>query len=242
MFKIVMVGDSGVGKSQLLNRFVYNEFGLFKSGCIDDALHVIDEMFERDSDFPPDDFTGEVVFGVLGKPERHGRSFANNEILGLMCWHWKNGVAWELLHVVMRLGGAVASHNKQRQQVNVPIPHNEHINVEPALASTHQAGHRTTTVEDHCEGPSTTSPTTSSEGPLPVAGLPSCIFSFARKQSQLRDLAVLAIANEIHDHRPRAKVAPMTLLAAGAAAGRRVFYTSCFLCARNSLLPLSNVV
>ncbi|WVZ11389.1 hypothetical protein V8G54_015919 [Vigna mungo] len=32
-----------------------------------DALHVIDEMLERDSDFPPDYFTGEVVFGMLGK-------------------------------------------------------------------------------------------------------------------------------------------------------------------------------
>ncbi|XP_014521218.1 pentatricopeptide repeat-containing protein At3g61520, mitochondrial [Vigna radiata var. radiata] len=118
--------DSSSKSSGICNELLK---GLFKSGCIDDALHVIDEMLERDSDFPPDDFTGEVVFGVLGKQERHGRSFADDEIVGLvtklcehgvfpdafkltqmitkMCRHRKNGVAWELLHVVMRLGGAV---------------------------------------------------------------------------------------------------------------------------------------
>ncbi|WVZ22852.1 hypothetical protein V8G54_001396 [Vigna mungo] len=119
--------DSSSKSSGICNELLKE---LFKLGCIDDALHMMDEMLEQDSNFPPDDFTGEVVFGVLGKQERHGRSFADNEIVGLvtklcehgvfpdafkltqmitkMCWHRKNGVAWELLHVVMRWGGAVA--------------------------------------------------------------------------------------------------------------------------------------
>ncbi|CAJ1936701.1 unnamed protein product [Sphenostylis stenocarpa] len=114
------------------NSRICNELlkGLFKSGRTDYALHVLDEMLERDSDFSPDDFTSEVVFGELGKWEHHGRSFADEEIVGLvtklcehgvfpdafkltqiiakLCRHRKNGHAWELLHVVMRFGGAVA--------------------------------------------------------------------------------------------------------------------------------------
>nr|AFK36968.1 unknown [Lotus japonicus] len=34
MFKVVMVGDSGVGKSQLLNRFVRNEFQMKSKATI----------------------------------------------------------------------------------------------------------------------------------------------------------------------------------------------------------------
>ncbi|XP_020220386.1 pentatricopeptide repeat-containing protein At3g61520, mitochondrial [Cajanus cajan] len=104
--------------------------GLFKLGRTDDALYVLDEMLERCSGFPPDGFTGEVVFEELAKRVGRGRSFADQEILGLvtklcehgvfpdafkltqiitrLCGNRKNDVAWELLHGVMRLGGAVA--------------------------------------------------------------------------------------------------------------------------------------
>ncbi|TKY61026.1 Pentatricopeptide repeat-containing protein mitochondrial [Spatholobus suberectus] len=104
---------------------------LFKSGRTDDALHLLDEMLERDSDFSPDDFTGEAVFGELAKWECRGRSsFADEEIVALvtklcehgvfpdafkltqmitrLCRNRKNNVAWEILHGVMSLGGAVA--------------------------------------------------------------------------------------------------------------------------------------
>ncbi|KAK7370073.1 hypothetical protein VNO80_12127 [Phaseolus coccineus] len=119
--------DSSSKSSEICNELLK---GLFKSGRTDGALHVLDQMLERDSDFPPNDFTGEVVFGVLGEQERHGRGFADEEIMGLvtklcehgvfpdafklthmitkLCRHRKNGVAWEVLHVVMRLGGALA--------------------------------------------------------------------------------------------------------------------------------------
>ena len=117
--------DSSSKSSEICNQLLK---GLIESGRTDDALHVLDEMLERDSDFPPDDLTGEVVFGVLGKQERYGRGLADDEIVGLvtklcehgvfpdafkltqmitkMCRHRKNGVAWDLLHVVRRLGGA----------------------------------------------------------------------------------------------------------------------------------------
>ena len=55
--------------------------GLFKSDRTVDALHVLEEMLERDFDFPPDDFTGEVIFGEFGKWERSGRSFGLKRVL-----------------------------------------------------------------------------------------------------------------------------------------------------------------
>ncbi|XP_022633087.1 uncharacterized protein LOC111241027 isoform X2 [Vigna radiata var. radiata] len=58
---------------------------------------------------------------------------------------------------------------------------------------------------------------------------PSCLFFFVRNRPQIRDLAVLAIAGEIHDRKPRAKAAPVTLSATEVVAGRRVFYASSFL-------------
>nr|XP_027191950.1 uncharacterized protein LOC101508252 isoform X1 [Cicer arietinum]XP_027191951.1 uncharacterized protein LOC101508252 isoform X1 [Cicer arietinum] len=103
--------------------------GLFKSGRTTDALHILDQMLELNSEFPPDDFTGEVVFGELVKRERPGKGLADEEIMGLvtklgehgvfpdtfkltqliskLCGKRKNCVAWELLHGVMKLGGPV---------------------------------------------------------------------------------------------------------------------------------------
>ncbi|KAJ1394206.1 Tetratricopeptide-like helical domain superfamily [Sesbania bispinosa] len=102
---------------------------LFKSGRADDALHVLDQMLKPDSEFPPNDYTGVLVFGELVKRERPGRSVADEEIVWLvtklgehgvfpdtfkltqlitkLCGKRKNGIAWELLHGLMTLGGTV---------------------------------------------------------------------------------------------------------------------------------------
>ncbi|KAG5009974.1 hypothetical protein JHK87_018489 [Glycine soja] len=80
--------------------------GLFKSDRTVDALHVLEEMLERDFDFPPDDFTGEVIFGELGKWERSGRSFADEEIVGLVTKLCEHGVfpnAFKLTQMITTL-------------------------------------------------------------------------------------------------------------------------------------------
>ncbi|KAL2336040.1 hypothetical protein Fmac_010486 [Flemingia macrophylla] len=96
---------------------------LLNSGRVGDALHVLDEMPERDSGLPA---TGGVVFEEL---MRKGRSFSDGEVVGLvtkvgergvfpdafkltqlvskLCGDRKIGVAWNVLHSVIRLGGAV---------------------------------------------------------------------------------------------------------------------------------------
>ncbi|KAK7320138.1 hypothetical protein RJT34_04872 [Clitoria ternatea] len=100
--------------------------GLLKSGRTDDALRVLDEMLDPDSEVSPNDSTGEIVFGELVKRESNGRSFSDKEIVGLvirlcehgvfpdafkltqmiakMCGKRKNRVAWELMDGLMRLG------------------------------------------------------------------------------------------------------------------------------------------
>ncbi|GAU33868.1 hypothetical protein TSUD_66550 [Trifolium subterraneum] len=102
---------------------------LLKLGRTDDAHHLLDQMLQPDSKFPPDDFTGEIVFGDLVKRDRPGKGIADEEIVGLvtklgehgvfpdtfkltqliskLCGNRKNGLAWELLHTVMKLGGTV---------------------------------------------------------------------------------------------------------------------------------------
>ncbi|RDX97485.1 Pentatricopeptide repeat-containing protein, mitochondrial, partial [Mucuna pruriens] len=96
---------------------------LLESGHAGDALQVLDEIPEPISGFPA---TGEIVYEEL---VRRGRSFPDGEVVGLvnklgergvfpdtfkltqlvskLCGDRKNGVAWEVLHCVMRLGGAV---------------------------------------------------------------------------------------------------------------------------------------
>ncbi|KAL2342377.1 hypothetical protein Fmac_003662 [Flemingia macrophylla] len=144
--------------------------GLFKSGRTDDALHVLDEMLERGSGFPPDGFTGEIVFRELAKRVRPGRVFPDEEIVGLvtklcehgvfpdalrltqmitrLCGNRKNGVAWELLHAVMRLGGAVvveavscnallAGLGRERdiQRMNKLVAEMEEMRVKPSVVT-----------------------------------------------------------------------------------------------------------
>ncbi|KAK7292729.1 hypothetical protein RJT34_15581 [Clitoria ternatea] len=102
---------------------------LLESGRSEDALHVLDEMLQPDSGVTPNDFTGEIVFGELVKRGYPGRSASDEEIVVLvgklgergvfpdkikltqlvtkLCGKRKINVAWEVLHCVMRLGGAV---------------------------------------------------------------------------------------------------------------------------------------
>ncbi|XP_027336520.1 pentatricopeptide repeat-containing protein At3g61520, mitochondrial-like [Abrus precatorius] len=102
---------------------------LLKSGRAVDALNMLDEMLQPGSAFSPNDFTGEVVFSELVTRDCHGRSVADEEIVGLvtklgehgvfpgtvkltqlvtkLCGKRKRGLAWDVLHCVMTLGGAV---------------------------------------------------------------------------------------------------------------------------------------
>lgn len=118
--------DPSLKSSRICNDLLV---GLLKSGRIDDARQVLDQMLQPDSGFPPNDFTGEIVFGELVKRDRPGKGFADEEIVGLvtklgeygvfpdtfkftqlitkLCGNRKNGVAWELLHTVIKLGGTV---------------------------------------------------------------------------------------------------------------------------------------
>ncbi|KAK7398830.1 hypothetical protein VNO78_10003 [Psophocarpus tetragonolobus] len=166
-----------LGKAQMLDDslLLFNELdpsstsslisklrGLFKSGRTHDALHLLDEML--------DDFTGEVVFGELGRRDHRGRDFADEDIVGLvtkqcehgvfpdafkltqmittLCRNRKNVVAWELLHGVMRLGGAVAveaascnallaglGRERDIQRMNILMAEMEEMRIKPSVVT-----------------------------------------------------------------------------------------------------------
>ncbi|QHO51933.1 hypothetical protein HN51_021022 [Arachis hypogaea] len=103
---------------------------LMKSGRIDDALQVLDEMLERDSKILLNGSTGDIVFEELVKwRDPRGRSFSDEETLGLvkklgehgvfpdtfkltqlitnLCKRKNNNAAREILHCVMEFGGEV---------------------------------------------------------------------------------------------------------------------------------------
>ncbi|MED6195126.1 hypothetical protein PIB30_035052 [Stylosanthes scabra] len=103
---------------------------LLKSDRIDDALQVLDEMLERDSNFLLNASTGDIVFEELVKwRDPRGRCFSDEETVGLvkklgehgvfpdtfkltqlitsMCKRKNNNAAREILHSVMELGGEV---------------------------------------------------------------------------------------------------------------------------------------
>ncbi|KAL2336069.1 hypothetical protein Fmac_010515 [Flemingia macrophylla] len=75
---------------------------LLNSGRVGDALHVLDEMPERDSGLPA---TEEVVFGEL---MRKGRCFSDGEVVGLITKLGERGVfpdAFKLTQLVSKLCG-----------------------------------------------------------------------------------------------------------------------------------------
>ncbi|KAI4355140.1 hypothetical protein L6164_003940 [Bauhinia variegata] len=102
---------------------------LLRLGRTDDALQVLEEMLKPNSEFHPNVVTGDVVFAELVKRQRSGRSFTEEEIVSLvvklgehsvfpdtfkltqlitkLCGNRKNGLAWDLLHVIMKLGRVV---------------------------------------------------------------------------------------------------------------------------------------
>ncbi|KAE9615818.1 putative tetratricopeptide-like helical domain-containing protein [Lupinus albus] len=100
---------------------------LLKSGRVQDARNVLDEMLEPGNmKFAPDGFTGEIVFGelvngrsvaadeeivrlvtLLGEGGVFPDTFRLTQLITKLCRRWKNGIAWEVLHCVMKLGGGV---------------------------------------------------------------------------------------------------------------------------------------
>ncbi|KAL6290358.1 hypothetical protein ACE6H2_007868 [Prunus campanulata] len=102
---------------------------MLKSGCVDDALKVLDEMFDPKAEGRVDQVTGDIVLSYLLKRERPGRSFSEEDIVGLvlkfgehgvfpdsmkltklitaLCRNRKTNKAWDVLHDVMKLGGDV---------------------------------------------------------------------------------------------------------------------------------------
>ncbi|KAK2995837.1 hypothetical protein RJ640_006176 [Escallonia rubra] len=131
-------GEAGMVDKSLL---VYNELDpdrrnthvrnavvgvLLKSGRVDDALHLLDEMLESGAEFRPNKKTMDVVFSALKKGDWVGRKLSAEEIVGLVSRFRENGLplskfllgqlvvklcrigssnrAWELLHEIMKLG------------------------------------------------------------------------------------------------------------------------------------------
>ncbi|KAK3194714.1 hypothetical protein Dsin_026024 [Dipteronia sinensis] len=99
---------------------------LLKDGRVDDAFNVLDEMLDRESEFPPNDVTGDIIFYWLTKKRRPGRYVSDEEIVGLVTKFGEHGVfpntvwltqlitrfyriakgcqAWDLFHELMKLG------------------------------------------------------------------------------------------------------------------------------------------
>ncbi|KAJ0052210.1 hypothetical protein Pint_00496 [Pistacia integerrima] len=75
---------------------------LIRDGRFDDALNVLDQMLQRESEFPPNDVTGDIVFYALMKKNRIRRN-----IIFRLCRNKKTGVAWDVLHDLMKLGAPI---------------------------------------------------------------------------------------------------------------------------------------
>ncbi|CAK9156717.1 unnamed protein product [Ilex paraguariensis] len=102
---------------------------LLRSGGVDEAVKVLDEMLDRESKYPPNERTLDIVLAGMLKWNWSGRSVSEEEIVGLvlklgehgvfpnnvwlsqlttrLCRSGKSNKAWEFLYDVRRLGGAV---------------------------------------------------------------------------------------------------------------------------------------
>ncbi|KAL5792327.1 hypothetical protein ACOSP7_000921 [Xanthoceras sorbifolium] len=99
---------------------------LLRDGRVDSAFNVLDEMLDRESEFPPNDVTGDIIFYWLTKKRRSGRDFSDEEVIGLVTKFGEHGVfpntiwltqlisrlyriakgcqAWDLVQELMKLG------------------------------------------------------------------------------------------------------------------------------------------
>lgn len=104
---------------------------LLRGGNIDDGFKVLDKMLERDSAFPPNNSTLDIVLSAMWSKNWVGGRMSVEEICGLLMRFFQHGVflddvwftklitkfcrsgdcdkAWDLLHDMMRLGGEVKS-------------------------------------------------------------------------------------------------------------------------------------
>ncbi|KAL9435174.1 hypothetical protein AB3S75_021442 [Citrus x aurantiifolia] len=89
-----------------------------------DAFNVLDEMLDRESQFPVNELTGDIVFYALMRREHVKNSVTDEELVGLVCKFAEHGVfpnavwltqlitrfcrkgktdeAWDVLHVLMK--------------------------------------------------------------------------------------------------------------------------------------------
>ena len=118
--------DSGLQTTHIRNVVIRM---LLEMGRVDDALKVLDEMLDPEAKFRADDLTVDVVIGLLLRREQIGRSVSEEEIVELvsrfgelgvfpnivlltklvsvLCRNRKVDLAWDFLHDVMKMGGAV---------------------------------------------------------------------------------------------------------------------------------------
>ncbi|KAK4743050.1 hypothetical protein SAY87_001051 [Trapa incisa] len=117
--------DPEVKNTKVCNAYLR---GLFKSRKAREALKVLDEMLERDSELPPSDITGEIVFSALLRRE-YTETVTEDEIAELVMKFGRHGIfpdsiklsklitrlsksgkiekAWDFLQEIFRLGGPV---------------------------------------------------------------------------------------------------------------------------------------
>ncbi|XP_044491206.1 pentatricopeptide repeat-containing protein At3g61520, mitochondrial-like [Mangifera indica] len=102
---------------------------VLRDGRFDDALNVLEQMLQRDSEFPPDDVTGNIVFYALTRKDRIRRNVSDEEIVSLvnkfgehgvfpnmfwltqmisrLCRNVKTCLAWNVFHDLMKLGAPI---------------------------------------------------------------------------------------------------------------------------------------
>ncbi|KAL9228898.1 hypothetical protein vseg_004428 [Gypsophila vaccaria] len=127
--KLMLVYD-GLGP-QMRNVRVRNAVieGLLRNRLLGDALQVLDEMLDLNSEVLPDEDTMELVFSALFRGKEHGRWVSDDEVVEMvakfgrrglfpysvrltkwissLCRSKRTHVAWRVLHGVMELGGPV---------------------------------------------------------------------------------------------------------------------------------------